>query len=268
MDATLQTLLRFYAFSTGRRIFALREVKKLAVAAGQQALVLQCDAAIAHDRSTRALESKWSAGKDATLYSPETSQLDVLVDIALGALRDTIDAEARDSAPGDTLGEAATNLQQEIFPNGVAAITTLPFVDELDELERIIEIVQSPKWSSVVQSLGLARRVARIVDLETKYRAAIAVDTKTISFSQVKDARAQGQSLLLSVVAHILGLYPTDTSADLTSRQALLAPILRQNEAIRQALRQKHTVEDVDPDTGLPEATPPAPPPKAPEDGG
>ncbi|TKC99606.1 hypothetical protein [Polyangium fumosum] len=258
MDATLTTLLTLYVFSTGRRLFAMQEVKKAASAAGHAALAAHCDVAIDHDRMTRNLEARWSSDKDAAQYSPETKQIDILVDVALGAFRDAINAEARDSAPGDTLGEDAAKLEAELFPKGVAAITTLPFPEELAEVERIISRAQSPQWSNVTQALGLGRRVARLVELEKSYRAAIAAPAKNVSFGQVKNARAKGQSLMLQAVAMILGLHPSDSEADLLARQNLLGPILAQNEAIRVYLRARRTIEDIDPETGQVEATRPA----------
>lgn len=257
MDATLASLLSFYLFSTGRRLFAMQEVSALATAQSLGPLGVHCDLVIAHDTGTRALEATWSSDKDAAQYAPEAKQADILVDVALSALRDAINVEARDSAPGDPLGDAAVKLEKEAFPQGVAHIIKMTFVDELAELQRIIALLQSAEWSSVVPKLGLDRRLARLTELEKTYRTAIALSPKTVSFAQVKDARAKGQSLMLESVAMILGLYPSDGAADLAARGALLAPILRQNEAIREYLKTRRAIEDVDPSTGKVE-TPPA----------
>jgi len=267
MDATLGSLLSFYAFSTGRRLFATQEVKKIAEAQGLAALGAHCGAAIAHDQATRDLEARWASDKEASQYSPEARQIDILVDTALGALRDSIDADARDAAPGDALGEAAAKLQKAAFPSGVAAVTTLSFVDELAEVQRIIALLQAAEWSGVVQQIGLGRRLSRLVELENVYQAAIAQPSKTVTFDQVKQARAKGQSLLLQAVAMILGQYPSDATADVEARRRLLEPIFRQNEAIRGYLRARRAIEDVDPATGQVEGTP-APTPGGGDSGG
>lgn len=268
MDATLASLLSFYVFSTGRRLFAVQEVKKAAQAVNLTALAAHCDKAIAHDTATRDLESRWASDKDAAQFAPEARQADILVDVALGALRDSLNAEARDAAPGDPLGEAAAKLEKLAFPKGLAHTTTLGFVDELAELQRIIALLQSPEWSDAAQKLGLGRRLARLVELEAIYKAAIAIPTKTVTFEQVKDARAKGQSLMLQAVAMILGQYPSDDAKHVDARGKLLGPIFRQNEAIRGYLRSRRSVEDVDPATGQVEPTPgqaePAPAPTPP----
>jgi hypothetical protein len=259
MDVTLAALLQFYVFSTGRRLFALGEVQKLATEGGHVALVAHCNAALVHDRTTMQKEAVWSTDKTAPQYVPEAKQVDTLVDVALGALRDSLEADVRDAAPGDVLSEKAAKLSQVVFPNGLAAVTNAPFVEQLAEVQRILQCLQSAEWAPVVSDLGLSRRVSRLVDLEKRYGAAIAMTTKSISFGEVKDARTQGQQMLLQAAAMILGLFPSESAADQAGRAKLLGPILRQNEAIRVYLRSRRSVEDVDPDTGLPVPGPSAP---------
>jgi len=256
MDATLSALLTFYLFSTGRRIFALREVQALAKAGGHDALVAHCEAAIAHDCATRDTEALWATDKEASQYAPEAKQIDIHVDTALGALRDAINAESRGAAVQDYEGEAAMRLEEELFPRGVAAITTLPFIDELGELERILARVKSPEWEGTIKDLGLSRRVARLGELEQKYRAALTAPAKTVAFADVKNARAKGQSMMLQAAAMVLGIFPSDGEADVISRRKLLGPILQQNEAIRAYLRARRAIEDVNPETGQVEAAP------------
>ena len=265
MDVSLALLLNLYAFSTGRRIWAMTQTGKAATAAGLNALAAHCDQAIAADATTREIESRWASDKDASTFAPEARAVDTLVDIALGALRDAINAEARDAAPGDPLAEDAAKLELEAFPQGVAAITTLGFVDELSEVQRIITLLDSPAWSIKVEKLGLHRRVLRLKELEKRYAAALALSPKSVTFDQVKAARRAGQNLMLQAVAMILGLYPSESEADVAARRTLLAPILQQNEAIRDYLRARRTVEDVNPTTGEVDPTaPPATPPPAP----
>ncbi len=259
MDATLSALLRFYVFSTGRRLFALTEVQKLAVDSGHAALGAHCATAIAHDRDTLQKEALWANDKSASQYAPEAKQIDIVMDVALGALRDSVEADARDAAAGDVLGEAATKLLHVLFPQGLAAVTNAPFVDQLAEVQRIIASLQSPEWSSTANDLGLGRRITRLVDLEKRYASAIALATKNITFAEVKDARTKGQQLMLQAVAMILGLYPSDSDTDTAARAKLLGPVLRQNELIRAYLRSRRSVEDIDPDTGTVVPTPGAP---------
>lgn len=251
MDMTLAALLNFYIFSTGRRLYAMMQVRKAAAAAGFDALVSHCDVAIAHDRQAHDIEARWLGQRPEGQYSPEARQIDIVVDATLTALRDGIDAAARTSAPGDALGEAAVKLGKELFPTNVVDIITLSYVEELAEVNRILGRLQSVDWAQVVEALGLSRHAARLADLAQQYSAAIeASPGGKVSFGEVKDARGRGQALMLKAVAMILGRHPSDEPADLAGRAALLGPIMKQNEAIRGYLRARRAVQDVNPETG------------------
>ncbi|HRI71292.1 MAG TPA: hypothetical protein PK156_43965, partial [Polyangium sp.] len=118
---------------------------------------------------------------------------------------------------------------------------------------------KSADWAPFLRDLGLQRRIDRLEALESQYRAAIADPGDQVVFSDVKAARSQGQSFMLQAIALILGQYPSDSENDIAQRTKLLAPIIRQNEAIREDLRARRPVSDINPDTGEPE-TPPVDP--------
>lgn len=260
MPAALSALLTFYVFSTGRRLFALQEVKKLATTEGFTTLSTHCDVAIEYDRNTRALEARWSGRKVGVQYSPLAKQIDIQVDTAVSALHDALELEAKNSAPDDPLAQQAEALRQTLFPSGVAAITSLNYVDELAEVERILGIVKSSEWAPTIAHLGLLRRVTRLEALEPQYRSAVADPATKLDFAEVRNARIRGQSLLLQAIAIVLGKYSSDSEADIAARTKLLGPIFRQNDAIRDYLRNRRALVDIDPDTGevvaIPDATP------------
>lgn len=256
MSATLSSLFVFYQFSTGRRLFAMQELQKAAQIQGLPALAVFCTTAIDHDRTTRILEARWAGRKTGAHYAPITKNIDGQIDTALTALHDGLDNEAKNSSPQDPLAARAEIARSLLFPKGVAAITSLNYVDELTEVERILHTAKSPEWAPVLRDLGLQRRLDRLETLESLYRTAIADAGDQIAFGEVKSARQRGQSLMLQAIAIILGHCPSDSESDIEKRSQLLAPILRQNEAIREDLRARRPVSDIDPDTGEPEIPP------------
>ncbi|NUQ75434.1 MAG: hypothetical protein HUU21_17945 [Polyangiaceae bacterium] len=56
MDASLESLFNLCVSTTGRRLFAHRQVRAIAQKQSFAELVKHCDNAIAHDLSTRKLE--------------------------------------------------------------------------------------------------------------------------------------------------------------------------------------------------------------------
>jgi len=264
MDASLGPLFNLYLFSTGRRLFAVGVVRERAAARGFQELVAHADVALAHDRKTLGLDKTWAANQgrrtDGTI---DVHRVDALVDRTLTALRDAALAMAAVAKPGDGLEKEVNAFLHEIFPSGLAAVTSRPFVEELGEVDRIVERLQGD-LAPVVAELGLGRYAARLAEVAEEYRTAL--QAPRLQFSTVRAARARGQELLLEVVALIVGRYYQHTPDHKAARQELLGPILHQNEAIRKYLRTRRAVEDVDPATG--EVDPDAPPSTPGSEGG
>jgi hypothetical protein len=129
-------------------------------------------------------------------------------------------------------------------------MTSLGFVDELAAVENILTAFDADLAPSVAE-LGLTRLAKRLAKLAVEYRSALdAPEPEVVRFGEIRAARAQGQQHLLQAVAQILGKHWRDTPEDVAARAALMAPILKQNEAIRQSLRTQRPVEDIDPVTG------------------
>ena len=95
MDAALGSLLNFYSFSTGRRIFALQQVQKIASDTGFKELAAHITPALKHDAKTHEIELQWSRiPVTAPRGQAETQRVDALTDRTLTAIRDTAMAQA------------------------------------------------------------------------------------------------------------------------------------------------------------------------------
>ena len=73
MDATLEWIFNLYVFTTGRRLFALRQVRAIAKEQRFTELVKHCDTAVEHDLATRELERRWAGEPAATGANPPPS---------------------------------------------------------------------------------------------------------------------------------------------------------------------------------------------------
>lgn len=251
MDASLGALINLYTFSTGRRLFAFRQVRKLALELALAELAAHADAAIAHDFTTRALETKFAAAPLVTRNQGKVQSMDVDVDKTLVAIRDAAQAQANGAGDDDEIREMVAKLQAAIFPKGVLEIIQSTYVEELEAVDGILATLKSKEMAAIVAELGLGRLVKRLGKLAVEYRALqVAPSPETVPFGDVRAARARGQENLLQAVAMILGKYPSSSAEDLKARTALLAPILKQNEAIRLYLRSRRAIQDVNPETG------------------
>lgn len=261
MEPSLSALLNLYVFPTGRRLFALRRVGELAQKANAPELAAHCIAALSHDRKCLALEQKWSGivaarrGKGAPApckaIPMDASAIDPLVDATLTAIRDNAQKQTAGALPDDPIHAVVAGFLKEIYPGGVQAVTSLPYVEELAAVDHILARLDENELSETVKDLGLSRLVKRLATLNEQYRTALASPTpETLAFGEVKAARAAGQEHLLQAVAIILGKHHKSTPADLAARADLLGPILEQNDAIGALMRSRRAVSDVDPETG------------------
>lgn len=251
MDVSLGTLIDFYQFTTGRSLFALDQV--LAAAKDREKLddvVEHVKVAIAHAKTVRSLESEYAVAQSAPKGNAKLVAIDVKVDRAVVALRDAMQAHVNASDDDDPAGDVARNVLADLFPKGVQAITQLPFVDQLSAVERVLAALDS-RHADAVETLQLGRFVKRLATVTDLYRAAMQTTPPGApDKGKVRAALARNQELLLEVTVMIAGRFPTASAEDVAARQALLGPILRQQEAIGLYIRSRRAVEDVNPDTG------------------
>lgn len=260
VDVTLGSLFNLYDFSTGRRLFAMRQVHEQATQRGLADLAAHAASAVEHDRQTRTLDARWTARgvRPAAANDAAAQKVDALVDRALSALRAGAQAQADVARPGDGIAEKVDQFLRAVFPKGVAEVSSLAYVEELEAVNAIVEKLKGELQPLVVE-LGLTRQASRLEELAVEYKAALEQPKgDEISFDKVRAARAQGQQLMLEAVAMIAGRFPSNSVGDAEARRALLGPILRQNEEIRRYLRSRRKVEDVDPETGEVDVAAPA----------
>jgi hypothetical protein len=256
MNADLASLFNLYVFPTGRRLFAHRQVQNLAEQKAIGDLAAHVAAAIKHDRKTLALEQEWGADETRPPADADAARIDNLVDRALSALRDAAQAQADGADPEDEIVPMVNSLLKAVFPAGVAAVTTLPFVEEVEVVEGILTKLKGP-LKKAVEELGLSRQVKRLTKLADQYRAALTAPSASLKFGDVRAARARGQDMLLETVVIILAKHRTSSTEDVSGRSALLEPILTQEEEIRRYMRSRRVVTDVNPETGQPDSVAP-----------
>jgi hypothetical protein len=255
MESTLKDLIKLAPSTPGRRILALRKMREVAVTLNIPHIVALADVAIAHDMDTRGLDMRWQAVRNnRSPHAAHMPAIEALADQLLTGVRDGARLHAL-GADGATL-VAVDHFIREVFPAGVLAVTSLPYVEESAEIERILGMLQGPLAPQVAH-FGLVRLVERLAAVSVQYREALHLADK-LDFATVRAARDQGQLYFLQIVAMILGTFPLETPEHVDARRRLLGSILEQDAAIRAYRRGRRAVPDMDPDTGDIETVPAA----------
>lgn len=249
MSVALVNLIKLYRFTGGRRQLAMSQVKDRATTMGLGDIAGACEQGIEHEKRLRDLQREYAVQKNRKMPA-RLQQLDPEIDRTLGAIY-RIASEAAVALP-PPMSEMAQRLTEELFPQGASGITTRPYAEQSHEVTSIIERMESASdFLPAVEALGLTAFVKQLKLLNTEFRQVFEAEPKDrISPHEVRAAEAEAQDNLLAIVVRILGQFPERSPAHVEARTKLLTPVLRQNEAIREYLRARRRVRDVDPSTG------------------
>ena len=261
---SLSSVFDLYAmFPTSHRLYATKQTRKVAKQYGLDDVVDDLDRLIAHDEETTlALERKRAAQRtggaptegDARAHDLST---DRLVSAFYRTIEAGIDGLDPDDAQETEMTEALAGFLHEHFPQGISSITQRSFVSQLSAMRALVEAARVPALADARRVLGLNRLIKRLEAAVTRYEELISHDEAPIPYEQVQQARYRGQELMLSAIARIVGTYyDSEDAAHVEARAALLAPILGQQQAIREQLVKRRRVGEVDPNTGDPIADP------------
>ncbi len=246
------SLIDILVFPTGRRLYSLGLVQE-AIADGDAEAPLRArvEAALAADRKTRALELRYEGQDSAAEHGPDAPALSHDIERALSGLDETLRSNIRSFPADDPVAVASRQVRKALLPSGVAAITELDFVQELETLSTLLKTAAEPDVAGQLDAAKTQHYVDRLSGLVERFRASVgAGQAGAVGFDQVKKARATGQRNLLEVVAWVLGHYLEDTEDQVAARERLLRPILDQNEDIHRQHSRQLAVTDVDPNTG------------------
>lgn len=236
------------ALSTGRRLFALEEMKGEAQALGEnEDVVARIDEATAHDEHTRDLEGLWGGVRAGNLDSVNMGAVDARLDKVISAVRDGAEAQRQGAPDDDPIHETVDTFLKTAMPEGVYAITSLPYVDQLSATQKLLATLRGP-LAGTVSELGLTRPVNLIAQILPEYRAGLhGPGGLGVTFVPVREARLRGRRYLREIVALIVGRYNRDEDpVHRAARERLLTPLLKQVQAAR-ALRGRRSGNGAEP---------------------
>lgn len=245
-------LIATYQFTTSRRMHALREIARRAMALGAMRVLALTERALTHDRGVQMMEAALEAA-NTNQYGNESVLLDKQLDRAITGLELYLEAQERLFGEAHQTGKDALLVRGELLPDGAGAITFLPFAAQHERVGVLLEIAEQPgsEVEAAVQRIpALPLMLAQVRTINDAYGTSLQdYDRGRPTREQLTQAQAEGQDMFSEVVAAILAEY-ADQPERRTERDSLLEPVLRQNEAIRVARRRRRLPVDIDPDTG------------------
>lgn len=234
----IRSYVKLNKFPVSRCVFVLEEVQARAMARAVPMIAELAGRGAAHAQQTMHFDTSLQAAR-STQFPPEAKELNHLVAHGVNGLNSYCNTQIH-LFRGEARGAAAEHVKPVLLPKGVAFITTQPYADQHEQVNRLLERAAAPALQgdmAILVELPVLLERLRVVNDE--YGAALFPTTSAITRQEMRSQRARCQEFLAEVVALIFGhfaLQPPERQAD---RDYLLEPIVRQDEAIRARRRRR-----------------------------
>jgi hypothetical protein len=246
--AAFSAIFQLLQLPAGRRAFALSRMAEAAEALGDAALSARARDAARLDREQLALEHAWRLQRAGLTggADPELTALDRQIDAALADLHDLIEVHARGRLP--ERAAAARVLLTRAFEVSVGQHSQLPWTEQSERTELLLEVLASGEPAEAVDKLGLRPLVDELRALQAAFAARLgARPAPALAWERVVEGRAAGHARYLRAVAAAIA-----GQDDPDALHRLLAPALQQEAELRawRRGRRNEPAPDVDPDSG------------------
>lgn len=220
--------------SPGRAALVARQLLRLARQFGEAILV---------DLAARLLESADSYGRIGHHRRSQSGRrgegsaykIDKKVDRNVKGYAEQLDTVIADYGEEHRLGKAAIELRDATVPKGHYAVTGLPYEDEAQAVERIVDHMRAVDRATL-ERMNVLYYLERLEGLLPEYFAALEV-RRIVTAGDVKSAREQMHRDLCNVVGYICARF--SRAQDVETRDELLAPIDDQQDRISALARAR-----------------------------
>ncbi len=250
MTIQLNEIFSLYRFPNGRRAYALEGVKVAAEELNQPEIAAAAQSAFAWEKDTTSMHRQWTLDKKTKEgVREEAVELDKKIDRAVSGLATQLQALSSAFEGGD-LGKLAQRTLDRLIPGGVAGIVLLNYEEQLAKCRELVASFRALPADDLAQ-LNVEPMLSLIESLIPQFKKALdGASTRELSYADIKAREAQGQELMLSVLAQCIAAYPNPTDEDRAQRDRLIAPILDQQRRLKESFARRTGQTDIDPDTG------------------
>ena len=246
----IKYFVQHYQLPAGRLIYALEATQQQAEAMDLRELASACDRALKQGRVTLKAERAYARRRRKDRAMAAAAKIDPELDRSVTLLRDVLKIGVKARAAADPMKARASEMLRHLFPKGVRPITSLPYIEELAAIDDVL--AEAEQFQDVIDALALRSFLDRIAEHTAAYRSALEPIREALpDFPTIKAHRERAHELLSEVIARTLGRFPSASPEDRSAAHALLQPIVDQNEAMREAMRHRRPLADLDPETGL-----------------
>ena len=203
----------------------------------------------ASDKIDWAQEKKldWNKQKNRDhLKRSGSRELDNKIDDTLGNLSQTVDGVAGIDSDSENT-RLAREIRDDLFPNGVAHITTQPFDDQHLAVDKVLGRLRN-EYDEHVEKLSLEPLVGHLDELNEEFGEELAPDEDAIQYDEVEAARKEAEDAFDLLIFYVAAEY----GDDIETMNEILDPLAEQRERARRHYQRRGTVPPIDPESGEP----------------
>jgi tetratricopeptide (TPR) repeat protein len=238
-----------YDLTPSARLHVVRKVLDVLDEVGaEDALVARAEACAQICARAMNRTYDWRQRKSLAAQSKSTStELDARLDRALSNTLKFLEV-AGDLPEGHPQQGAAAKVIEDLFPEGVFPITSLPYEDQLGAVEIVLQRLDED-YQDEVELLHMGPHVERLQQAFDAFEEALTyLDGNPLTYDMVLAARTEAAEAYHKLVASLLVAY-IDNDA---TRARVLRPVITQNDWTARYYRRRGTSPEVDPDSGEP----------------
>ena len=246
-----EEFVRFARMTLARRLQALRRMRQRIGSYRTMARFAQpLDDLIAmHEAALRLRREVNSQEERAAMHAEEARILDPQVDQTVSGLHGMLTTMITAFAADHPLGASARALMDRAFPDGVAAITKLPYVEQHTAVDLLLELFFAEgEVTPEASALGLAPLLAQIRAMNAQYGALLTQPRRAEARQEAKDADDASWARTTMVLTGLLGTAWSDSEEHTAARRDVFEPWVEQEEEAALLRRRRKAARDEDED--------------------
>ncbi|HWN68990.1 MAG TPA: hypothetical protein VNM90_15235, partial [Haliangium sp.] len=215
-----------YRFSPGRVLWALRQVQLRAQRINKTEIAALATIGMSEAQAALDVRLRFQSNQTSQ-YPPEAAAADNLVDHGVAAIEGYLEVQAR-MFQGEARAAAAERLRAALLPDGIAAITKLPYAEQHGAVAALLMRAADAALAADVTALPeLGSLLQRLTGFNDQYGAVLGQAAVRTSREELHQAELRCQETLEATAGLIVGHFRLHEPDNTAARNHLLEPIVQ-----------------------------------------
>jgi hypothetical protein len=237
-----------YKISLGAIAYCLAKMMGILEDLGNQEAVEVAKKAKAKQERASDMKLQWEQQRDEDpLRSEDATKIDNKIDSTLSNILQI--AEGFAEAEMETERKrVADEFVDDLFASGVYPITSKPFHDQHEAVNRLLDQIED-SYTEHVEKLNIGGLCTQLRELNEEFGQRLgSTQAERIDYDEVEAATVEAEDAFYNLIVKVMH----DYADDLETFNRVVYPLREQLEWTRRHMKRRGTVPEIDPDSGEP----------------